>query len=553
MSSKAVSRGFFGGLVDKLAGRQLGLPPEVCSYTVKRVRIPLEDDVQIAADLYIPINQKPFGTLFVPTPYGIGFLTSLSQARVFAARGYQVLTSSCRGTFESGGTLEPFRNEAKDGHAIVAWMREQEWYTGSFGTIGGSYLGYNQWALLSDPPSDMKASVIWSGLHSMGSFSWGNGALASHMIAWADVQSRVGNGGLLSVLLHLRSLAKTLQPVLDGVPLLDSVDQYFQKKTPGWLRDALAHPRSDDAYFQPMDQSAGIEKANIPILLTSGWDDPILPDVVWQYQRLLERGIHVALTLGPWTHLGCQSQNSLPESFKWLEEHLGHRVSNSRTSPVRVFVTGLKEWRDLPKWPPPTTAFDLFLNAGKKLSRETPSSGAPTSTFEFDPAHPTPSVGVPLVFDNGPGRSQGDTALASRSDVLVFDSDTLKSEVEVCGKPVVQLEHSTDYPDADLWVVLSEVNASGTYSRTISEKYLRLPRERQTETITISLLDCAHRFSKGTKIRLFVAGGSHPRYIRNLGSGEDPVKGANMQIVQHTVRHSNSAISKLILPVTKGA
>ena len=37
-------------------------------------------------------------------------------------------------------------------------------------------------------------------------------------------------------------------------------------------------------------------------------------------------------------------------------------------------------------------------------------------------------------------------------------------------------------------------------------------------------------------VRLLVAGGSHPRYIRNLGTGEDQVKGAEMQSVEHTVQ-----------------
>lgn len=114
MASKAVARGFFSGLLDKIVGRQVGLSLELCSYTVKRLRIPLEDDVQIAADLYIPIDQEPYGTFFVPTPYGIGIPGSFTQARLFAARGYQVLTSSCRGTFESTGDFQPFRNEAAD-------------------------------------------------------------------------------------------------------------------------------------------------------------------------------------------------------------------------------------------------------------------------------------------------------------------------------------------------------------------------------------------------------------------------------------------------------
>lgn len=552
MSSEPVARGFLGGLLDKFAGRQLGLPPEVCKYTITKLRIPLPDDVRIAADLYIPTKQIPFGTLFVPTPYGIGVIASVFQARAFAARGHVVLTSSCRGTFESGGTFEPFRNEAKDGHAIVAWMREQSWYTGSFGTIGGSYLGYNQWALLSDPPSDMKVAVIWTGLHSMGHFAWGTGALASHVIAWADVTRRLGGGGLLSVMFHVRALAKILQPIFDAVPLLDAVEHYFQGQVPEWLRDTLVHSNAEDEYFMPMDQRVGAERAEIPMLLTSGWDDVLLPDVMWQYRRLSERGVQVALTVGPWTHLGCQSQNTLPESFSWLEEHFAHRISSSRTSPIRVFVTGAKEWRDLCELPPPTTELGLFLDSGRRLSRVAPSSDISPSSFDFDPAHPTPSIGVPLLFDNGPGRSEGDTALANRSDVLVFDSDVLEDDVEVCGTPVLELQHSTSHPDADLFVILSEVNTTGTFSRTISERYMRFGRGKASKKVDLSLLDCAHRFLKGTKIRLLVAGGSHPQYIRNLGTGEDAVKGAKMQIVRHTVRHDVSTVSKLTLPVTAG-
>lgn len=477
-SQTAAVRSFLGGLIDKFAAWQLGLPPETCSYTIRSLKIPLEDGVKLAADLYIPIKQKPFGTLFVPTPYGVGAAASLTQVRVFAARGYTVLTSSCRGTFESEGDFEPFRNEAKDGHTIVAWMREQDWYTGLFATLGGSYLGYNQWALLSDPPEDMKAAVIRTGLHSMSDFVWGAGALQSHVIEWEDIQRRVGKAGLFSVIMHLRSLKKTMRPVYDSVPLLDSVNSYFQGKTPQWLQDSLTHSDKDDAYWAPMDQSGSVEKANIPILLTSGWEDAILSNVMWQYQRLSGRGCKVALTVGPWTHLGCQSRNTIPESFNWLEEHLAQRSSGSRTSPVRIFVTGAKDWRDLPRWPSATSAFELYLSSDRQLVRETPPIDTLPSIFDFDPAHATPSVGCPLIFDNGPGRSEGDTALASRSDVLVFDTGVLKNDIEVCGKPTIELQHSTSHPDADLLVLLSEVNEKGNFSRTISEKYLRLPRDR---------------------------------------------------------------------------
>jgi predicted acyl esterase len=54
-------------------------------------------------------------------------------------RGFHVLLQSCHGTGGSTGRFEPFRNEAADGQATVAWLREQDWFSGRLGTIGASY------------------------------------------------------------------------------------------------------------------------------------------------------------------------------------------------------------------------------------------------------------------------------------------------------------------------------------------------------------------------------------------------------------------------------
>ena len=42
-------------------------------------------------------------------------------------------------------------NEIADGADTVEWLRHQPWFTGSFATIGLSYLGFTQWALLDRP------------------------------------------------------------------------------------------------------------------------------------------------------------------------------------------------------------------------------------------------------------------------------------------------------------------------------------------------------------------------------------------------------------------
>jgi predicted acyl esterase len=68
-----------------------------------------------------------------------------------------------------------------------------------------------------------------------------------------------------------------------------------------------------------------------------------------------------------------------------------------------------------------------------------------------------------------------------------------------------------------------------------------------TDPIRIELDPIAHRFSAGSRIRVLVAGGCHPRFARNLGTGESVLSGQRMAGSTHTVRHGE--YSALTLPV----
>ncbi len=139
----------------------LHLPPHTTDYTVHHgVRIPMRDGVELIADHYEPATSNPAGTLLVRGPYGRRYPFSALFAGTYASRGYHVVFQSVRGTFGSGGVFDPMVHEIADGADTAAWLREEPWFTGSFGTIGVSYLGFTQWALLTDPPPEMKAAVI---------------------------------------------------------------------------------------------------------------------------------------------------------------------------------------------------------------------------------------------------------------------------------------------------------------------------------------------------------------------------------------------------------
>lgn len=180
-------------LTARLAGRALGrtlrLAAPTNSYTVSRVAIPMRDGVELVADHYVPAaDTEPVGTLLVRGPYGRGFPFSLMFAALHAARGYRVLLQSVRGTFGSGGVFQPMIHEAADGADTVAWLRQQPWFTGRFATIGISYLGFTQWALLQDPPPELAAAVITAGPHDFSTSAWGTGSFTvNDFLGWSNL------------------------------------------------------------------------------------------------------------------------------------------------------------------------------------------------------------------------------------------------------------------------------------------------------------------------------------------------------------------------------
>jgi putative CocE/NonD family hydrolase len=292
-----------------------------------------------------------------------------------------------------------------------------------------------------------------------------------------------------------------------------------------------------------------LDRVQVPVLLLSGWQDLFLEQTLDQYAHLRGRGVDVALTVGPWTHVEMLSKAGpivTGDSLDWLAEHLAGTGTRRRPAPVHLFVTGAGEWRDLPAWPPAAGERVLHLHPGGALGPGQPPAGVAPATFSYDPADPTPTIGGRLLSPEGGYRD--DTKLAARADVLTFDGPPLDEPMEVIGVPVVELTHASDNPHADLFVRLAEVDAKGR-SRNVTEVFRRLDPAAGDGVVRLELDACAHRFAAGARLRLLVAGGSHPHYARNLGTGEDPATGTAMKPSHRTIALAGGA-SRLVLPVT---
>jgi uncharacterized protein len=70
-----------------------------------------------------------------------------------------------------------------------------------------------------------------------------------------------------------------------------------------------------------------------------------------------------------------------------------------------------------------------------------------------------------------------------------------------------------------------------------------------TGTVRVSLLGAAHRFGRGHRIRLQVAGGAFPRFARNPGNGQVDATAADLVPTQYDIGLDAGHPSALLLPV----
>jgi putative CocE/NonD family hydrolase len=526
----------------------LRLPAPTTGYTVSTVQIPMRDGVELLADHYEPTGDtEPVGTLLLRGPYGRGFPFSLLFGALYAARGYRVLMQSVRGTFGSGGVFQPMVHEAADGADTVAWLRQQPWFTGRFATIGISYLGFTQWALLQDPPPELAAAVITAGPHDFSASAWGTGSFTvNDFLGWSHLVAHQEDPGRIRAGIRQLRAQKGVARAAGEVPLGAAGRALLGNRAP-WWESWLEPPDNGDPFWESLRFGDALEQVGVPVLLLSGWQDLFLPQTLQQYRRLSDRGVDVALTMGPWNHtqlLFGGLRTIATETQDWLDTHLGGRPTQARSGRVRIFVKG-EGWRELPDWPPTTTERALYLQPGGSLVETPPSPAVPSSaSFRYDPADPTPTIGGRLLSPDGGYRD--DTALAARRDVLSFTSDVLTDDLYVHGNPVAQLAHSSDNPHVDVFVRISEVDPKGR-SRNVSDGYRRLDGTPQDgNTVSLELDAIAHRFRAGSRIRVLIAGGSHPRYARNLGTGEATVTGSQLTPSTHEVHFG---ASRVLLPV----
>ena len=542
-------------------GRRWKLPPATAEVRVLRevaVRrdesVPMRDGAVLRADVYLPATGERHPTVMLRSPYRRSGGFPALFALPYAARGYAVVLQSVRGTFGSDGDFQPVVNEEHDGQDTVGWLREQPWFDGRLATLGPSYLGYTQWALALDPPPELAAMVILIGPHDLAAAGLLDGAFQLQNLAtWTELIAHQELFGPVRGAARLLTAERRLAPHLHGLPLQGLADRLGGVAVP-WFDEWLEHPDLADPYWNRYRATAAVSSTTVPTLLIGGWQDWFLEQTLHQYAALRDRGVDVGLTVGPWAHLTIDPAVTTAESLAWLTAHLpvaGAAAGPTRPDRVRVFVTGGGGWRGLPDWPPAgRTERTWYLQPGGRLADEPPAADGGTTSFRYDPMDPTPSVGG-RVLSYRAGR-RDNRRLEARDDVRTFTTEPLDAPVELLGSVRVRLRVTSDNPCADLFVRLCDVDARGR-SVNVTDRLVRLdpadgrPPAAGERTVEALLSDTAHRFRAGHRIRLQISGGAHPRYARNLGTGEAIGSATHGLPVTHRIGHSAGSPSTVTL------
>lgn len=452
----------------------------------------------------------------------------------------------------------PFFDEAADGRATLDWIAQQPWFNGSLGLFGGSYVGYTQWAIAADAPSYVKAMVpsitsanlpssMWVGDHTLGLDTTARWMLLTvgpnytpSTLGWVWLATAQGQDQYLAEAFQYLPLQE-IDEVITGQPI-------------DFFREWLAHPTPTDPRWQPINFRHTFANVRAPMHLISGWYDLFTRYQLEDYQRLKASGHQPYLTVDSTYHTSLENYAlTVQEGLAWFDAYLKNDPSHLRQHPVRIFVMGAQQWREMDDWPPPAQDTHFFLHDQRRLMLAQSAAGSAPDRYIYDPGHPTPAIGGPLLsFNAGPHDQR---PLESRSDVLTYTTDPLADDLEVIGTPRAVLYVRSSNAYTDFVARLCDVQPDGR-SINLCDGFIRLepgqgePQPDGSLKITIELWPTANCFLRGHRLRLHVCSGGHPRWSRNLGTGEPLATATRWQGAEQLIYHDAVHPSALILPVT---
>ncbi|TFF88704.1 MAG: CocE/NonD family hydrolase [Promethearchaeota archaeon] len=522
--------------------------------------VEMRDETLLATDVYFSPGSlgTPKPVILVRTPYGkTGFAYDLFSAFYFT-QDYHLVIQDMRGTGLSGGGQKflLFTKSYQDGVDTIKWIMKQPWCNGKIGSVGVSALAINQYFFAGMNPEGLLAQSLWFGTPELFDHAIYQGAYHKSSVEnW--IESTAPNNYDFQI---------------------NKIFEYFPKNITMYNSTSLSIP-------------IGPTYANISVagLHVGGWYDHFLQGTIDGYIGYDDEGGTQAkgrqkLIMGPWTHGnvfgGKQGQLVYPENsngfdliFGWEQEIFdealrgipanwdGARVAYYQMGSLDTKSDDWNYWRYAYDWPLDHVNHTWHFTKDGSLLKYTLPSENYNFSYLYDPRDPVDTLGGQnQPFDlNGPYDQR--PVEQNRSDVLLFETESLTNPVEIVGRILGDLYVTSNCTDTDFTMKLTDVYPDGRSMLITDGCFTMRSREGYDKVVLMSgnttdvyriFIDCwttAYTFASGHKIRVAISSSNYPRYAKNPNTGaplaEDYLK---YNIANNTLLTGPAYKSGIILP-----
>jgi hypothetical protein len=506
--------------------------------------VEMRDDVSLSTDVYVQNrNNPPHGTILIRTPYNKNDLRSIGQD--WSSAGWPVVIQDMRGRYASEGIDTVFRNAQTDGPDTLSWIANQSFCNGNIATFGGSALGINQYYMAGANPNFLSCQFI--------------------QVATPNLYNHaVQQGGQFRYSL--------VEKWLEGQGSTYILSEYF------------AHENYTLDYWGNVSLDGKWDQVNVPAVHFGGWYDCFAQGTLdgfmgYQYNGGPNARGNSKLIMGPWTHGSGRKQGELtyPENAKdnfsfylfvdMIEQCTMSNGNNFDEWPaVMFYVMGDvsnssapgNEWVTANEWPISYEEVSVYLTEDNSLTVNTLDS-VYSYMYEYDPSNPVPTIGGQnLNIARGPHDQR---SIENRDDVIVFTSDVLTDPVWITGPVKARLFVSSDRPDTDFTVKLTDVYPDGR-SMLITDGILRMRNrngfdhwefmeEGMKYDVEIDLWSTSYIFNEGHKIRIAVSSSNAPRFLPNPNTKDGIKDNESYNIAKNSLYVGGNYPSQLILPLVQ--
>ncbi len=587
----------------------------------QNVMVPMRDGVKLATDIFLPGKKGVavdgrWPVVLSRTPYGKRRGMSGCDQKYYVPFGYAVIRQDIRGRGDSEGIWHWMTDAKADGYDTIEWIAKQPWSNGKIGMVGCSYVGATQQLAAMGRPPHLTTIIPHdpSINHGIGALLYG-GAFRLRVWDWifdnAETGSRQARDPALKAALtqHSNDRRHYLMnlPLRRGLTPLRIASEYEEM-----LLDMMSHRTNDEFWrFSNVIQHID-EHKDIPVFMMGGWYDLFSSSTTETYMALkksVKGPVH--LIMGPWIHHmhgrthgevdfgpdAALDMTPLRRAWydRWLKGIDGDFGKNVPfRTPVRLFVMGTGDghktesgklyhggyWRDAADYPlPEAKPTKYYLHREGGLSAAKPGEKESSTTFEFDPKNPVPTVGgcvccARKIMTDGAWNQWGGKhtwtwpvpiPLSARNDVVVFMTPPLEQDTEIIGPISVKLWGSSSAVDTDFTAKLIDVYPSskdfpagfdlimgdGIIRARFreSDKEEKMMTPGQLYEFNIKLDPCCNVFKKGHRIRVDVSSSNFPRFDVNPNTGEPLNNNRRVITAVNTIHHDSQHPSHIVLPL----